>query len=701
MICQRCGKRQAVFQMHRIIDGQPAIVYLCEQCAQDLQSGAKKTTFLDRYGRDLTSLAEDGKLDPVIGRKNEIERIIHILSRRKKNNPVLIGDPGVGKTAIVEGLAQRIVEEDIPETLQDKRIVALDLALMLAGASHRGEFEERLKRTLDEVIKAEGQIILFIDELHTVVGAGAAQGAIDASNMLKPALARGELQCIGATTLDEYRKHIEKDGALERRFQPVIIDEPTIKETIKILNGLKPRYESHHKVRVSDEVIKAAVDLSDRYIADRFLPDKAIDLLDEACARARLAQVKTAKDNAKGRRKVSKGAPRPVAEEIAKLRAKPRRTVADMERLEELELATEHKVEKWQPEKVESIPEVTKKDIARIVAQATGIPVEDLAEDERKKLTKLEERLHERVVGQDEAVRVVSEAIRRSRAGLKDPNRPIGSFIFVGPTGTGKTETAKALAEVLYGDEDLMVRLDMSEYGERHTASRLIGSPPGYIGFDEGGQLTEIVRRKPFSIILLDEIEKAHPDVFNLLLQILEDGRLTDGHGRTVDFKNTILIMTSNVGTRSSVSEKKFGFGDDREAQKNYEEMKEELLEHLRKTFRPEFLNRVDEVVVFHPLTERHVRKIADLLLDKSKELLAERGIRLEVSTKARNYLAKRGFDPVFGARPLRRLIQREIENPISNQIISGEYKGGDIVNADFAGGKLSFKLQKRVPLKV
>jgi len=700
MICQRCGERQAIFQMHQIVDGQPSIVYLCEVCAQELQEGAQQTTYLDRYGRDLTRLAEEGKLDPVIGRENEIERIIHILSRRKKNNPVLIGDPGVGKTAIVEGLAQRIVDGDAPETLQEKRIVALDLASMLAGASHRGEFEERLKKTIEEVVEAEGQIILFIDELHTVVGAGAAQGAIDASNMLKPALARGELQCVGATTLDEYRKYVEKDGALERRFQPLIINEPSVEETIEILDGLKSRYEEHHKVRVSPDAIKAAAELSDRYIADRFLPDKAIDLLDEACAQVRLAQIQTTKVEIRRPGKVEVVVPRTVTEEIEKLRATPRKTVVDMERLEELELALEHKVGKWQLEKVESIPEVIGRDIARIVAQATGIPVEDLAEDERKKLSHLEERLHQRIVGQEEAVKVVSEAIRRSRAGLKDPKRPIGSFIFLGPTGVGKTETAKALAEVLYGDEELMVCLDMSEYGERHTVSRLIGSPPGYVGFEEGGQLTEIVRRKPFSIILLDEIEKAHPDVFNLLLQILEDGRLTDGHGKTVDFKNTVLIMTSNVGT-STISEKKFGFGDEKEVRKSYEELKGELLEHLRKSFRPEFLNRVDEIVVFHPLTEKHVQKIADLLLEKSRRLLVERGIQLEVVARARNYLAEKGFDPNFGARPLRRLIQREVENPISNRIISGEYREGDTVEVDLVGKDLAFKIKKRVPLKV
>ena len=529
--------------------------------------------------------------------------------------------------------------------------------------------------------------------MHTVVGAGAAQGAIDASNMLKPALARGEVQCVGATTLDEYRRYIEKDGALERRFQPIIVKEPSREETIEILRGLRGRYEEHHRVRVSDGALKAAVELSDRYISDRFLPDKAIDLLDEACAKKRLENVSTQPSQ------LSK-----VSEELRKLQSRPRKTLAEMERIEELTLLKNENIGEWRENRVESIPEVSGKDIAKVVAMATGIPVEDLSEDEKARLSKLEERLHTRIIGQDNAVSAVAFAIKRARAGLKDPNRPIGSFIFLGPTGVGKTELAKTLAEALYGDENLMIRLDMSEYGERHTVSRMIGSPPGYVGYEEGGQLTEIVRRKPFSVVLFDEIEKAHSDVFNILLQILEDGRLTDAHGRTVDFKNTILIMTSNVGT-ASVSEKKVGFGNEKENQRSYEEIKEELLARLQKNFRPEFLNRVDEVVVFHPLSEDHIRKITDLLVVKSKKLIASQGMGLDVSVRARNFLAKKGFDPNFGARPLRRLIQREIEDPISNGIVSGEYRQGDIVMADLSEEqgkeKLNFKVKKRVPLKV
>lgn len=690
MICENCGKRQAVFQTHQLIDGRPTIIYLCEVCAEEFQSGGRRTSFLDQYGRDITELARQGKLDPVVGRKAEIERVIHILSRRTKNNPVLIGDPGVGKTAIVEGLAQRIIDNSTPEALQGKRIVAIDLALMLAGSSHRGEFEERLKKTLEEVTRAKGEIILFIDELHTVVGAGAAQGAIDASNMLKPALARGELQCVGATTLDEYRRYIEKDGALERRFQPVMVGEPTREEALEILKGLRPRYEEHHRVKVADVALKAAVELADRYISDRFLPDKAIDLMDEASAKKRLDMgVPSSQSGSQG------------TEELKRLQSKPRKTIAEMERIEELVNLNLREPAGWKTGLLESIPEVGEQDIARVVSAITGIPVEDITEDERVRLTKLEKRLHLRIVGQDEAVAFVSSSIRRARAGLKDPNRPIGSFIFLGPTGVGKTELAKALAEALWGDENLMVRLDMSEYGERHTVSRLVGSPPGYVGYEEGGQLTELVRRKPFSVILFDEIEKAHPDVFNVLLQILEDGRLTDAHGKTVDFKNTVIILTSNIGT-GMISQAKVGFGREKETRRSFEELKDELLSQLQKSFRPEFLNRIDEVVVFHPLTGEDVRKITDLLVEKSRRLLASQGISLEVSAKARGYLSKRGFDQDLGARPLRRLIQREIENPISNGIVSGEYKEGAVVAVDLSREKLTFQqLKKRVSIKV
>ena len=688
MICQNCGKRQAVFQTQQLVDGHPNIIYLCEVCAEEVRSGGKKSSTLDLYGRDITKLAEEGKLDPVIGRQKEIERVIHILSRRTKNNPVLIGDPGVGKTAIAEGLAQRIVDGSIPETLQGKRIIALDLALMLAGASHRGEFEDRLKKAVDEVVKAKGEIILFIDEMHTIVGAGAAQGAIDAANMLKPPLARGELQCIGATTLDEYRKHVEKDGALERRFQPVKVEEPTPEETLEILKGLRPHYENHHRVRVSDKALEMAVELSSRYISDRFLPDKAIDLLDEASAKKRL-------DNIVSRPpKLTK-----ISRELKDLRSKPRKTLVEMEHIEELSGALDKETREAGID-LESIPEVTNSDIAKVVAAITGIPVEDLSEDERERLGKLEDRLHERIVGQDDAVSAVSSAIRRARAGLKDPHRPIGSFIFLGPTGVGKTELAKALAEALYGDDELMIRLDMSEYAERHTVSRMVGSPPGYVGYDDAGQLTEAVRRKPFSIILLDEIEKAHPDVFNILLQILEDGRLTDSHGRTVDFKNTILIMTSNIGT-SEISQIGVGFGGDKDSQRDFDELKDNLMSQLQKSFRPEFLNRVDEVVVFHPLSPKQVRKIADLLIERSGQLLASQGLKLEASKKARDFLAKKGFDPDMGARPLRRLIQKEIENPVSNGIVSGDYKEGDTVAVDLAGDKLVFKVKKSVRIKV
>lgn len=686
VICQRCGRRPAVIQSQQIgPDGRPIFVNLCDVCFREIQEKATQTSYLDKFGRDLTVAAKEGKLDPVIGRKAEIERIIHILSRRTKNNPVLVGDPGVGKTAIAEGLAQRIVEGKVPETLSGKRVVSLDLALMVAGASHRGQFEQRLKNTIDEVVKAKGQIILFIDEVHTIVGAGAAEGAIDASNMLKPTLARGEIQVIGATTLDDYRQRIERDPALERRFQPVIVPESTVEETLEILKGLRPNYEKHHHVKISDEALKAASELSDRYIADRFLPDKAIDLMDEASAKVRLAAVKEPENL------------RRIEEEILALK---KLAPVDEAKVLELERIRKEITDLWTKTKMEELPIVGREDIAGVVSVMTGIPLSDLSEEEKIKLMNLENRLHERIVDQVEAVKAVSEAIRRSRVGLKDPKRPVGSFIFLGPTGVGKTELSKALAEILYGSEDLIVRMDMSEYMEKHTVSRLIGAPPGYIGFERGGQLTEIVRRKPFSVILLDEIEKAHPEVFNVLLQIMEDGRLTDGHGRTVDFKNTILIMTSNIGS-DIIYNKSLGFEEPgKKEEADYTELKNNLMGALKKTFRPEFLNRVDDVVVFHALSREAVRKIADLLLKQTEKLLVSQAIKILIKDEAREWLVGKGFDPQMGARPMRRIIQREIENRISDQIISGDFVSGDTIEISVKDDKLTFAVKTKVAVK-
>lgn len=641
------------------------------------------TPTLDRYSRDLTKLALEGRLDPVVGRQNEIERVIHILSRRTKNNPVLIGEPGVGKTAIVEGLALRIIHGDVPEVLLGKRLAALDLAGMVAGTKYRGEFEERIKKSVDEIVKAKGEVVLFIDELHTLVGAGAAEGAIDASNILKPFLARGELQTIGATTLGEYKKYIEKDGALERRFQPIIVPENTVEETVEILRGLRDKYEAHHRVKISDEAIAAAGSLSDRYIQDRFLPDKAIDLIDEASAQVRLKVLHPPENLQQAEDKI-----RSLHQEIeAAQRSKKTEKLGKLEKeLEKLEKAKEEIKTLWEKEKGSGQPVVTFEDIAQVLSRMTGIPVTKLSEQEKEKLLKLEERLHERIVNQDEAVKTVSEAIRRARAGLKDPKRPIGSFMFLGPTGVGKTELTKALSEILYGSEEAMVRLDMSEYQEPHTVARLIGSPPGYVGFEEGGQLTEKVRRQPFSIILLDEIEKAHPDVFNLLLQIFEDGRLTDGKGKVVDFKNTILIMTSNLGGALIQRVQTEDW--------SHEKLEGEMEKILKATFRPEFLNRVDEFILFDALKYEDVLKIVDLLLAQLKRLVKSQNLDFEISQKVKEFLAREGFDPQFGARPLRRVIQREIENRLSEKIIQGETLPGDLIQIDLdEGGNLLFNL--------
>jgi len=704
---------------------------------------------LERFGRDLTKMAHQGKLDPVIGRDDEIRRVVQVLSRRTKNNPVLIGEPGVGKTAIVEGLAQRIIRGDVPESLKKKRIVALDMGALVAGAKYRGEFEERLKAVLKEVQGAEGDIILFIDEMHTIVGAGAAEGAVDASNLLKPMLARGELHCIGATTLDEYRKHVEKDAALERRFQPVVVDQPTVEDTISILRGLKERYEVHHGVRIKDSALVSAAVLSHRYITDRFLPDKAIDLVDEAAAKLRteidsmpaeldetsrrvmqleierealkketdaasrhrleklereLANLKANADQLKAQWQVEKESVqriRSIREEIeqTKVAIEQAERVYDLNKAAELRYGKLTQLDKQlrayeegldeQPARGRLLKEeVDEEDIAEVVNRWTGVPVSKLLEGELQKLLALEEHLHKRVIGQDEAVSAVSDAVIRARSGLKDPNRPIGSFIFLGPTGVGKTELARALAHFLFDDEHAMIRIDMSEYQEKHTVARLIGAPPGYVGYEEGGQLTEAVRRRPYSVVLFDEIEKAHQDVFNVLLQILDDGRLTDGQGRVVNFKNAIIIMTSNLGSHLILE-----YQGRLEGQP-YERMKENVLEALRQHFRPEFLNRVDEIIVFHALSVDDLKQIVDIQLERLRGRLSERRITLELSEAAKTHLAQSGYDPVYGARPLKRAIQREIETPLSRLILKGEVRDSSVVQLDVAAGDLVFSSQ-------
>ena len=648
--------------------------------------GKSKTPTLDAYGRDLTTLARDNKLDPVIGRANEIERVIQILARRTKNNPALIGEPGVGKTAIAEGLAQRVIKGEVPEPLRDRRVITLDLAGLVAGTKYRGEFEERMKRVMDEIRAASGEIILFIDELHTLVGAGAAEGAIDASNIIKPALARGELQCIGATTLNEFRKHIEKDSALERRFQPVMVGEPSVEETVEILKGLRDRYEAHHKVTITDEALVAAAKLSDRYIADRFLPDKAVDLIDEASSRVRLQATMAPPEV------------RAIDDEIRKVKLEKESVVKSQEfekaasirdREEKLRLEKQRLEAEWAERrtKQEKTIKVTEDDIAHIVSSWTRIPVKKLAEAETAKLLAMKDQLHKRVIGQDQAVEVVTRAIRRSRAGLKSPKRPIGSFIFLGPTGVGKTEVARSLSEELFADSEAMIRIDMSEYMEKYAVSRLVGAPPGYVGYEEGGQLTEAVRRRPYCVVLLDEIEKAHPDVFNLLLQVLEDGRLTDSQGRIVDFKNSVIIMTSNVGASGMQTTTEIGFRPQKQKddidQAAYEKMKNKVLEEIKHTFRPEFLNRVDEVVVFHQLTREQIEQIVSLELEKVMREVRAQEMHLEVSEEAKALLARKGWDPQFGARPLRRAIQREVEDELAEELIKGTFTAGDHIFAE------------------
>ena len=650
--------------------------------------GGQGSMVLDQFGRNLTQLARDAKLDPVIGRAKEIERVMQVLSRRTKNNPVLIGEPGVGKTAVVEGLAQNIVQGEVPETLKGKQIYTLDLGALVAGSRYRGDFEERLKKVLKE-IKTRGDIVLFIDELHTLVGAGAAEGAIDAASILKPMLARGELQTIGATTRDEYRKHLEKDAALERRFQPIDVEEPTVQHSIEILKGLRDRYEAHHRVSYTDDALVAAANLADRYISDRFLPDKAIDLIDEAGSRMRIRRM-TAPPNV-----------REIDEKIADVRLQKESSIDSQDfegaahlRDEERKLLEERatREQEWKSGEMDVLSEIDEEEIAEVLSIWTGIPVFKLTEEETEKLLRMEDELHKRIVDQDEAIKAVSRAIRRTRAGLKDPKRPSGSFIFLGPSGVGKTELSKALAEFLFGDESALIQLDMSEYMEKHTVSRLIGSPPGYVGYEEGGQLTEAVRRKPFSVVLFDEIEKAHPDVFNTLLQILEDGHLTDAQGRTVDFKNTIIIMTSNLGTRDIQKGPGVGFAANANEAVTYEKMRDKVMDELKRSFRPEFINRIDEVIVFHSLSEATVRAIVDLMMKRVRDQLKAKDLEIDLTEAAKVLLAEKGYDPALGARPLRRTIQRLVEDPLSEKLLWKEFRAGQTIIVDARDGEIVFE---------
>ncbi|HNX68802.1 MAG TPA: ATP-dependent Clp protease ATP-binding subunit [Candidatus Omnitrophota bacterium] len=646
-----------------------------------------KTPALDAFGRDLSQLARDGKLDPVVGRSDEIERVIQILARRTKNNPVLLGEAGVGKTAIVEGLAQKIIAGDIPEILADKRIVVLDLALMVAGTKYRGQFEERIKAVMDEIRRTEN-VMIFIDELHTLVGAGGAEGAIDASNILKPSLSRGEIQCIGATTLDEYRKYIEKDAALARRFQTVNVEPPSVDDTIQILKGLRDKYEAHHRVKITDEALEAAAKLSDRYITGRFLPDKAIDIIDEAASRARLSVTTMPKDLKKVeveieslRREKEASIKAQDFEKAAKMRDDERKAKEELQRMKK----------SWKESKTEVEVQVTEEDIAFVVSKWTGVPLARLEEKETARLLKMEDEMHRRVIGQDEAIRAIAHAVRRSRSGLRNPRRPIGTFIFLGPTGVGKTLLARALADFMFGDEDAVVVVDCSEYGEKFNVSRLVGAPPGYVGYEEGGQLTEKVRRRPYSVVLLDEIEKAHPDVFNILLQLMEEGRLTDSFGRKVDFRNTIVIMTSNVGADLVRKQGDLGFTPQKD-EMNYDSLKQKLLDETKKVFRPEFLNRVDDIIVFHPLTRQDLEQIIGIELGEVKDRLKEKKMELILSEEVLKFLIDQGYDPVFGARPLKRTIQRYIENVLAEEILGGKFQDGDKIRAELRGERVAFE---------